>query len=326
MSDAMERLVSVKYRRTIRDVFLGALFLAAVLTAYFLSISIIAFQKAAMIVPADAAASDMSASRSVDSYRSGPDVRKLLEPIPYQSSKAIFDILPLDRFRKTVQMGYGNCSNLVFGMSFLLLQRDYAFQVVHFIPYDGFLIGTGHTVLDMPYVLDGVAREGLVDVLEGGLPRENDTFIDLPMLQQKHLSHPSIMPLNGRKDDESSYYGDFLNNAAIGVVPREEIARYYAFIDRIYIPLGSKRLERVIYSGAAIVFGRYPHTYVSREDYARLFAGKSSLLLWAAQLLIWLLRLMPLLILLLLLSYIPRIRPPHAKAGCVAPIRGKSAR
>lgn len=332
MATSVERIISardvrvfVKYRRTIRNVFLGALALKALLMSYILSISLIAFQKAATIAPVDVIRIDALASNSIGSHRSSPDIRKLLEPIPYQSSKAVFDILPRDRFRKTIQMGYGNCSNLVFGMTFLLLQGNYDFRIVHLMPFDGFLIGAGHTLLDMPYTLDGVARAGMVDVLEGGLPQANNRFIDLPMLREKHLNEPSIVPLNGRKDENTIYYGDFLNNAAVGIVTREEVARYFDFIDRIYIPLGSKRLERVVYSGAAIVFGRYPHTYVSREDYVRLFAGKLPVL-WATQILIWLLRLMPLLALLLLISHIPRIKLSGAKVDSAAPIVGKSAR
>ncbi len=311
----------VNFRFTLRVVFLCAVALAALLIALFLSISLVAFQKAAMLAPVDTM--DVFLTGSAESSRSAPDVRQLLEPIPYRDSGSIFDVLPQDRFHKTIKTGRGNCSNLSFGMAFLLLQRSYAFQVVHIIPYDGLFSGTGHTVLDMSYIIDGVTHRGLVDILEGGLPRVKDSFIDLPTLLKKHLDQPAILPLNVRKDVESAYYGNFLEGSAVGVVPRDEIARYFSFINRIYIPLGNKRLERIIYSGVAIVFGYYPHSYVSQEDYARLFAGKSYLI-WAAQALIWLLRLIPLLLLFSLLFYVRRAKSLEAEADSNDHITGNS--
>lgn len=303
-----------RFRLTLRRCLLFALLLAAGLAVYFLHISMVAFQKAAMITPADVVPVENFVTMPAPENRPPLDVRELLGHIPYQSSKPIYDIFPPDRYRKTIEMGYGNCSNLVFGMSFLLLKRDYPFQIVHLIPYEGFLQGSGHTVLNMPYVLDGAEHVGIVDVLEGGVPQSNGRFIDLPALQQKHLQQWSIFPLNRHKDDASIYYGEFLDKAALGVVPGTEVANYFSFVDRIYVPLGHKRLERVVFSGIAIVAGAYPHTYVSRGEYARLFAG-ATYLPTAAQLLIWLMRIIPCLALLSLISYLlARRLPVSAKA------------
>ena len=284
----------LRYQPVFRNLLLVVVMLTAALTAYFLSISVIAFQKAAIIVPVDKLqAFPNSADTRLQS--AFPDVRQLLGAIPYQSGKAIYDILPRDRYDKTIKNGYGNCSNLSFGMAVYLLRHNYDFRIVHILPYDDFLTGNGHTLLEMPYLLDGASRIGLVDIMEGGLPQVvDDVFIDFSMLQQKHLNAPSILPLNSRKDGGSPYYEGFLNNSAVGIAPGEEIARYFDFIDKLYIDLGNKRLERIIFSGIAIVADYYPHTYVAREDYARLFAGKMQVV-WAARTLVWLFRLIPLL-------------------------------
>lgn len=276
--------------RILLMIFGGMLLAALILTAIFWKISMIAFQKTAMITPVV----EMPAGAFMppaQANRSALDVKALISAIPYENGTAIFDILPRDRFHKTIEMGYGNCSNLSFGVAYWLLLQRYPFQIVHLIPYDSFLSGKGHTLLNMPYQFDGAEQTGLVDVMEGGLPRVAGHYLDLSALQKKYLGDVAIAPLNPRKDRDSEYYGEFLNNAAVGIVNQEEIAQYFAFINRVYFSLGSKRLERVFFSGIAMVFGQYPRTYVTREEYLRLF-GDKIYLPWMAQLLLWLSRML----------------------------------
>lgn len=284
-------------RLLIYGICLAAL-LATVLVGAFFSISMISFQKAAMIVPVTEFPPELDESRELTSQV--PDIEALVARIPYQNGRAILDILPRERFYKTIESGYGNCSNLSFGMAYLLLQRGYRFQIVHLIPYNGFLIGNGHTLLNMPYQLNGQPREGLVDVMEGGLPVNGGNYLDLSGLQSKHLIDTTIFPLNSRKDNRSIYYGEFLDNAAVGIVNQNDIARYFSFVEYIYFPLGSKRLERIVFSGVAIVFGYFPPTYVTTQEYSKLYA-EYSYLPKAAQLLLWLLRLLPCMFALLIL-------------------------
>lgn len=278
------------YRRFVHRMFLVVLCAVLALVAYFFNISLVAFQKVAMIAPVSDIRSVAATDVDWQNHRV-PDVRNLLSAIPYQNGGMVFDILPRDRFHKTVEMGYGNCSNYAFGMAYLLLQSSYSFQIVHFIPYQGFLTGNGHTLLNMRYRLDGSERTGLVDMMEGGLPVVDGHYLNLPTLQQKHLPPVTILPLSPRKDTRSEYYGEFLNNAAIGIVKPTEIERYFTFVERTYLPLGNKRLERIIYSGLAMLFGQFPSTYVSAQEYEALYADKAYLP-WLAQLLLWLTRLM----------------------------------
>ncbi|MFT3931315.1 MAG: hypothetical protein QM709_13555 [Spongiibacteraceae bacterium] len=299
-----------------------AVFVASVLTlillAYFIRVSPIAFQKAATLVPVSAQMLESIGLDSQDSSQSVPDVHKLIEPIPYREAKAIFEVLPSDRYRLAIEQGYGNCSNLTMGMAVYLLGHHYNFRVVHFLPYGDFLTGNGHTLLDMPYTLDGITQRGLVDMMEGGIPVSKNAHIDFATLQQKHLAEPSILPLNKLKDDSSPYYGSFLDNAAVGIAPRFEISRYFSFLETIYVPLGNKRLERIIYSGIGVVLNFFPHTYVSQEEYTRLFVDKQGLL-WMAKTLLWLLRILPLLIVLQLISTLVQIKRRRTER-CNTPI------
>lgn len=296
----------------VKRVAIVALSVTLLLLAYFVHVSPIAFQKAAMLVPVRAQMLESIGLDSQDGSPSIPDVRKLIEPIPYREAKAIFEVLPSDRYRKTIEQGYGNCSNLTMGMAVYLLGNHYNFRVVHFLPYADFLTGNGHTLLDMPYTLDGITHRGLVDMMEGGIPVSKNAYIDFATLQKKHLVEPSIFPLNKLKDDSSPYYGSFLDSAAVGIAPRSEISGYFSFLEAIYVPLGNKRLERIIYSGIGVVLNFFPHTYVSREEYARLFADKQGVL-WMAKTLLWLLRILPLLIVLLLVSTFVQIKRRRTK-------------
>jgi hypothetical protein len=92
----------------------------------------------------------------------------ILRRIPYNSGATVYEVRPEERYRKTIVQGNGNCSNLVFGLAYLLSEEGYPYQIVHILQVDGFLSGIGHTVIDAPIMLDGNRLHGIVDVLEGG--------------------------------------------------------------------------------------------------------------------------------------------------------------
>ncbi len=55
-------------------------------------------------------------------------------------------------------------------------------------------------------------------------------------------------------------------------MPADEIARYFRFLETIYVPLGSERLEKHFYDGLALMLGFYPSIYV--PDFERLVEGR----------------------------------------------------
>lgn len=283
--------------RTFGWLLLLANVLLCLLVGYFIHISPIAFQKSLSLEPlARAGISPLQLDAEV------PDVRSLLQDIPYDPSPNIFfDVEPRQRYERAIHEGLGNCANLVMGLAYLLRERGYTYQVVHLMPYDGFLKGRGHTVLNMPYRLDGAVHTGIVDIFEGGLPRFGEQFVDLQRLRDKHMENVHIMPLNARKDSDSEYYGNFLDEAAVGIVSSQQIHDYYDFLQAVYVPLGSRKLERNLFVGVALVLGKFPYTYVDADEYRKLFTGNE----WtraAAYVLLWILRGMPLLGVLFLVA------------------------
>lgn len=45
-----------------------------------------------------------------------------------------------------------------------------------------------------------------------------------------------------------------------------EVNRYFDFRERIYVPLGHDRLEKVIYDGVTLLFGYLPNVYTPEYD------------------------------------------------------------
>lgn len=252
---------------------------------YFLATSPVAFQKSVSIVP-----KDLAGIAPIEANDDPLDILKLISGIPYVSTAhSAYEIAPRQRYEKTIEQGYGNCSNLAMGLAYLLRQRQQPYQIVHILPHDGFLRGIGHTVMNMPYRFDGRIYTGIVDLYEGGLPVSGESFVDLDRLREKNLTDFRIFPLNSQKDTESIYYDEFLNNSAIGVMSSQEINSYYDFLDLVYLPLGSAKLERNAYLTLALVLGKYPHVYVEPDEYQRLFHDHQSVLL-LGQTLLWAMR------------------------------------
>ena len=236
------------------------------LSCYFLATSPVAFQKSVSICVGEQA--DLPRSPGAE------DVGELIRRIPYQpSTSMVYDVSPRRKYQKTVEEGHGNCSNFAFGMAYSLSQRDIDYQIVHLLPPSGFLAGEGHTVLRMPYQHDGNQRVGIVDLYEGGLPRDGAKYLDLEDLRRAGLREPNIDSLHGFHDQSSPYYGDFLDRSIVGVIDRREVDSYNRFLEATYLPLGNAKLEKLCYDGIATVLGFYPKIQVTSGDYDRLFRG-----------------------------------------------------
>ena len=254
--------------------------IVVVLLGYFISTSPVAFQKVAAVTFIE------ESEIALPEPKSYVDIRQILHGIPYKGGM-VYEVEPKYKYEKTIQEGYGNCSNLAFGLGYYLSKHEHEFQIIHLMPPDGFLAGQGHTVVNMPYTIDGKTIYGIVDVLEGGLPRNNDLFIDINSLRKGNFNNPSILPLNPNKDHLSPYYHkEFLSYSVLGVIKGEEVKSYFKFIENIYIPLGNRKLEKILYDGLSIVFGYYPKIYVLQEDSEALFKGNEFTKILAVTLLV----------------------------------------
>jgi hypothetical protein len=199
------------------------------------------------------------------------DVSRLLAAIPYQTSpQTLYTIHPEKRYQEAMLAGKGNCSNLVLGAAYFLSGKHIPYQVIHLLPRNGLLNGRGHTLLRMPYRLNGEKAVALVDVFEGGVPVLNGTRMDLDDLTPANAANLAILPLNTRKDNRSPFYAESLTAGTIGHTPSREVERYFQFVQAVYLPLGNRYFEKLWYDGLAVVLGVYPQIYVASAE--RTFA------------------------------------------------------
>ena len=200
------------------------------------------------------------------------DIEGILSRIPYHENTYVQTLLPKDKYKKTILDGYGDCSNLSYGLAYYLNDQDIDYQLVHFLYRDGFLTGKGHVALQTSYTLNDKEFTGIVDVLEGGLPVIKGNFVNLHDLFANRVGNGSILSLSPVKDNRSKYYThDFLDESVIGVMTGREIEDYYNFLEVIYVPLGSEQLEKYVYDGISVLAGKYPAVYVAESDYRSLF-------------------------------------------------------
>jgi hypothetical protein len=198
---------------------------------------------------------------------------QVIGAIPYLEVPGdVFSISPEEKHRRTILEGDGNCSNLVFGLAYDLLQKGIDFEIVHLLP-EGFLAGEGHTVLRLPMVLNGKRFVGLLDVLNAGVPVTTSGPIDLYELRGSE--ELSVLALNSRRMPQNVYYDpQFLRDTIDGCISRSEIEAYFAFLDRLYVPLGSEMIEKYAFDGLALVFGAYPRIAVTKQAFDTLFEGR----------------------------------------------------
>jgi hypothetical protein len=223
----------------------------------------IAIQKINAIVPAQGFA-------PIDGEGS-LDVAEVVRSIPYRP-QPVWTVEPSQKYQQTIVEGFGNCSQKTFGLAYLLDQSGIDYQVIHFLPPDRFLVGGGHTVMRTRYHYQGIERVGIVDLLEAGLPVSASGYADIDTLAAGPLADFRFELLNSETDGISNFYGDFLHEAVLAYIPASEIAGYFRFLEAVYVPLGSERLEKHFYDGLALMLGFYPAIHV--PDYERLVEGR----------------------------------------------------
>lgn len=242
-----------------------------VLASYFLVTSPIAFQKCVVITVSD----DFFFQKSKEPI----DIGSIISEIPYVDEdeiETVYAIEPEQLYMETIEKGEGNCSNLSSGLSYKLLQLDHKHHIVHILPVDGFLDGHGHTVVSACFELDENLHHGIVDVLEGGVVADNSEPIDLEDLIDSRIDNPSIISLSEYKDEESRFFGDYLDNCVISIQKYNDIKTYNDFIETVYFSLGSAVAEKYLFDALAIVLGYYPPQYVTAESSYKLFKNNQA--------------------------------------------------
>jgi len=200
------------------------------------------------------------------------DLPAFINAIPFRGSERVNLVRPSQLYKACIEEGAGNCANKSRGLSWFLTNEGIPFQRLDLLPINGFLEGKGHTIVRTRYAMDGVVRVGLVDMLEGGVPTFRNTPIDLSELQQAAPYSLGLRTFSPRVDDQSDYYGSFLENLVIGVVEGEQVSRYLRYLERWHVDLGYPSYERVTYAGLAIVIGIFPQTHVTPEQYRTMYA------------------------------------------------------
>lgn len=233
--------------------------------------------------------------------------------IPYEDSpRATYVVEPQAKYEIAIREGVGNCSNLTFAAAHHLEQEGVDFQIVHLMPRDGFLSGRGHTVLRMGYRLDGESRVGVVDMLAGALPVSGGVPVDVDALARGPIPDFEFLRMNRRNENEAEYYGDFLTEMDLGFIMKSDVVRYFRFLEAIYVPLGSRKIEKYLYDGFAMLVGVYPRTWVESFD---LLYENHRAERWLMILCLWTLRVSALVIPTLLMTDIVRLM--RRRAGLI---------
>jgi hypothetical protein len=290
---------------------LGCLMAVVVAVTYFLSTHPIAYQKSMALVTTPARESNWSSGATLD-------LPGFIRAIPFRGSERVNLVRPSQLYKACIEEGLGNCANKSRGLSWFLTNQGIPFQRLDLLPIDGFLEGKGHTIVRTRFTIDGQDRVGLVDMLEGGVPSYRNVPIDLRELQQAAPYSLGLLTFSSRVDDQSDYYGSFLETVVIGVVEGEQVSRYLHYLEHWHVDLGFPSYERVVLAGWAIVIGIFPETHVTPEKYEMMRATAP----WAfriAHALTWcaraLLVLLPLTVVLHIVRRLRRQRAGSSSSG-----------
>jgi hypothetical protein len=195
------------------------------------------------------------------------DIARIVGAIPDRGPEGTADTVyaahPAQRYQRSVVEGYGNCSNLVKGLSWGLLRDGHDFEVVYLFPLETFLMGRGHTILRANLALPEGPRVGLVDVAAAAIPRDAGRALDV---RDFSGSAPAVSldPLRPESEDWTFFYTpEFLGDAVIGRSSSAETARWFRLLDAIYLDFGlPERLDKIIYVGIGTVLGKLPRIHV----------------------------------------------------------------
>jgi hypothetical protein len=210
----------------------------------------------------------------------------------YKNGSLIYDVLPAEKFKKTIIEGYGNCSNLVFGFSFLLRSNYVDYKIIHLLHNKSYLLGDGHVVIQAAYSFNGATPYvGIIDIAENIIPTKQDgsglTLEDLhsnSLIDINLTRHNKIGDHHYNNDSNYDYYKEYyLSNSTIGYMDGDDVNNYMKFIEAIYVPIGSAKFEKFFYDGLSIFFGYYPKIYVkniTNLEWIYFYSAISHFYLW----------------------------------------------
>lgn len=217
-----------------------------------------AFQKANTSLPAAQGIPDLTSHAPLD-------ISDVISRIPYRGGE-VWAVEPSRKYQATIGEGRGNCASKTLGLAYHLGQSEIDFQIIDLIHPATFLNGYGHTLLRVAYRHEGQTMVGLVDMLEGGLPLGADGYLDVADLARGPIPDVRIDPLHERKDDEARYFGEFLDGVILAYRSAAEVNEYHDFVETFFVPLGNERLEKYVYDGLSLLFGKLPSLYVGSYD------------------------------------------------------------
>jgi len=196
--------------------------------------------------------------------------QSLISEIPYERGRFV-DVLPSRRYEKSIENGRGDCSNLAYGAAYLFIRENIDFSILHLLRVPGFPSGEGHVSLEVALQLDGEPKSAILDLLEGGVLQNDDGYISSADLIEDTPQGIIIRPFHPKKDRRSAYYTyKNLARTVLGFTPKKEVARYFKFVDALYINLGHRSLERYLFDSTALLLGIFPNIYVNAEDLTRI--------------------------------------------------------
>ena len=227
-----------------------------------------AFPKCCSIVEVDALPAVIP-----DSSDRALDVRRLLARIPYERSLATpssWIIHPDRRVEFVLETGGGDCATKSRALARILQASGIPYSLVFVMDAHEAETGAGHTVVECPIVIDGIRGVGIVDMLNASVV----TIDGRPMTADDLLPHVPVdvelVCANEKCRIDARYYGEYLRGSVVGVSRGEELNRYFDFIARAHVAVGSEGLEKVAFIAGALVLGIYPAVYMTGADIARL--------------------------------------------------------
>lgn len=214
---------------------------------------------------------------SIQSFDSATvvDVGPILRAMPDRgiegSNTTVYDVLPLRKRHRTLDEGWGNCSSLVFGMAAELDAEGKEYRIIHLMPLEHFLDGTGHTLLRAKFAMPEGPRLGLVDVAAAAIPRSAGRPLEPEDLGRGQIPGFRLDPVRPESEDWTPFYAeDFQTDLMLGRITSADLARYFRFLEAVYVDAGlPPRVEKVLYDGLALVLGVYPTIYADRLAEAR---------------------------------------------------------
>jgi len=248
----------VKLRTSHKFSFGIVLFCAVLSLSFFYVTSPIALQKILSLKPYS---DEVTLYNSEFQLNQSNEISDFINSIPYRDNpSSSWFVDPKLKYQDTILNGNGNCSNLAFGGMYAFIQSKKQAAIIHLLKKDyRFLSGVGHMVLSVNVEDNNI----VLDVVEGGIPIQNENYIDAQNFSYDANDVFTHRVLSDRKDGQNRFFtNEYLQGIVFGSTPQSEIADYFNFLNKLYVPLGNIYVEKLIYDTLSVVFGFYPNTYV----------------------------------------------------------------